>query len=372
MAIVVQPYLSEHEPAVAEFNRRLEAGGAEKDLVFYESAMPRWLPPKGQSIFNQYFVAVENGAVRGGYALKWQDFWFADGQVRSIGYYHHPLSEGIVNKAYRVVGTLLVRDAIERAPLLYCLGMGGYDRPLPKMLIGIGWNHFAVPFYFHVVHPFRFLREIEPLRRSPMRRWTADIAAFTGAGTLALKGRSLLVSAKAPSIAPYEVSQIPEFSNWTDALWTETKSSCAMTAVRDSRALQILYSQEQQHLTRLRIRRSDRDLGWAVVGERRKDSKYGALRVGSILDCWASPGNTLAVVRAATAKLETMGMDLIVSNQSHRDWCATFAAAGFLTSESNFIFAASKRLSQYLQPFDQMKLLLHFTRADGDGLPRNF
>jgi hypothetical protein len=372
LAIVVQPYLPEHEPAVAEFNRRLEAGGAEKDLVFYESAIPRWPPPNDRSIFNQYFVALENGTVRGGYALKWQDFWFGDGQVRSIGYYHHPLSEGIVNKAYRVVGTLLVRDALERSPLLYCLGMGGYDRPLPKMLIGLGWSHLAVPFYFHVVHPFRFLREIEPLRSSPLGRWAADIAAFSGAGTLALKGRSLLVSAKAPSLAAYEVSEIPEFSNWEDAVWNESKSSCAMTAVRDSRALQILYPREQQHLTRLRIRRRDLDLGWAVVGERRKDAKYGALRVGSILDCWASPGNAFAVARAATEKLEAMGMDLIVSNQSHRDWCATLESAGFLTSQSNFIFAASKKLSQLLEPFEQLKSRLHFTRADGDGLPRNF
>jgi hypothetical protein len=372
LAIVVQPYLPEHEPAVAEFNQRLQAGGAEKDLVFYERATPRWLPADGSPIFNQYFVATENGAVRGGYALKWQDFWFADGHVRSIGYYHHPLSEGIVNKAYAIVGTLLLRDAMQRAPLLYCLGMGGYDRPLPKMLIGLGWNHFAVPFYFRVVNAFRFLREMQPLRSSRRRKLAADVAAFSGAGTLGLKARSLLASVRAPTVAPFEVAEVSEYGAWTDALWSDAKTSCSMTAVRDGSALQRLYPADQQHLTRLRISRNGADLGWAVVGERRKDAKYGKLRVGSIVDCWASAGNALAVVGAAYDKLEATGMNLIVSNQSHRDWRAAFEASGFMSSESNFIFAASKKLSALLQPFDELKLRLHFTRADGDGLPRNF
>lgn len=372
MAIVVQPYLPEHEAAVAEFNQRLHAGGAEKDLVFYEHAAPRWLPPSGSPIFQQYFVATENRAVRGGYALKWQDFWFGDGQVRSIGYYHHPLSEGIVNKSYAMVGTLLLRDALQRAPFLYCLGMGGYDRPLPKMLMGLGWKHFAVPFYFRVVKPFRFLRKMQPLRSSSLGRWGADIAAFSGAGSLALQARSILVSLQAPRVAAYEVSELGEFASWCDALWNEARSESSMAAVRDRRALERLYPADQQHLRRLRIRRDGTDLGWAVVGERRKDAKYGDLRVGSIVDCWTLPGNALAVVRAAYDSLEAMGMDLIVSNQSHREWCAALQAAGFMSSESNFIFAASKRLSEFLEPFEELKSRLHFTRADGDGLPRNF
>jgi hypothetical protein len=108
--------------------------------VFYRWAQPRWLPRTAESrIYNEFFVAVDDGIVRGGYALKTQDFFFPDGQIRSIGYYHHPLSEGIVNKSHAMVGTLLLRDAMQRAPLLYCLGMGGYDRPLPQMLIRLGW-----------------------------------------------------------------------------------------------------------------------------------------------------------------------------------------------------------------------------------------
>jgi hypothetical protein len=65
-------------------------------------------------------------------------------------------------------------------------------------------------------------------------------------------------------------------------------------------------------------------------------------------------------------------VDLIVSNQSHHLWGRAFEQAGFLSSASNFIFAAGKKLSALLQPFAENQSRMHFTRADGDGLPRNF
>jgi hypothetical protein len=370
LAIVIAPYRPEHEPAVAEFNRRLQSGGAESDLVFYRYAVPHWLPPDRNLIYNQYFVAVENGEVRGGYALKWQNFWFPDSEIRPVGYYHHPLSEGIVNKAYAIVGTLLLRDAMQRSPLLYCLGMGGYDRPLPKMLVGLGWSHLLVPFYFRVVRPYRFLRQMQALRSSWWRALAADAAAFSGAGWVGAKAYQM--AAHRRPVAADEVTKEAGFSSWADALWEEAKTSCAMTAVRDSRTMQRLYPATDDHFTRLRIRRGGKDIGWAVVAERRKDPKFGSLRVGSIVDCWAPPDDASTVIHTAADALEQLGMDLIVSNQSHQAWCKALEAAGFLKAQSNFILACSKKLAGLVQPFDQMKLRFHFTRADGDGLPRNF
>ena len=183
MAITIQPYRPEHEPAVAEFNQRLRDAGQDENMVFYRWAEPRWLPRSASPhIYNEYFVAVDGGIVRGGYALKTQNFSFPDGQTRPIGYYHHPLSEGIVNKAHAIVGTLLLRDAMQRAPLLYCLGMGGFDNPLPQMLVRLGWANCLVPFYFRVVNPSRFLRNMHTLRSSAARRFVLDLVAFSGAG----------------------------------------------------------------------------------------------------------------------------------------------------------------------------------------------
>jgi hypothetical protein len=373
MPIVIQPYRAEHEAAVQEFNLRLKAAGADPDLVFFRSAQPRWLPHvEGSDLHQEFFVALDDGVVRGGYALKQQNFSFADGSVRRIAYYHHPLSEGIVNKSYAVVGSLLLKHAMNRSPLLHCLGMGGYDRPLPKMLVRLGWAHCLVPFYFSIVRPYRFLREMQALRSSVGRRLLMDFAALSGTGWAAARAQRTWRRFRAPAIKPFTAEKIEEFSGWVDPLWQQNTSVYAMTAVRDSAALRTLYAASDHHFTRLRIRRNGNDIGWAVVGERRKDEKYGAMRVGSIVDCWASPEDALPVVRAAADVLEQSGYDLIVSNQSHYQWGRALEQCGFLQANSNFIFAASKSLAALLQPFEKNQSLLHLTRADGDGLPRNF
>jgi hypothetical protein len=373
MPIVIQSYREEHEPAVRDFNQRLQSGGAEPDLVFFTHAQPRWLPPSdGANLYQEFFVALDNGVVRGGYALKYQKFFFADGVTRRVGYYHHPLSEGIVNKSYASVGALLLKDAMSKSSLLYCLGMGGYDRPLPKMLIRLGWAHSAVPFYFHVVRPNRFFTQIQALRTSRFRKLMLNLAAVTGTGWAGIRTIQGLRRLRAPKPASFTAERIENFSEWVDPLWEQAKDKYAMTAVRDRQTLRTLYPASDTHFTRLRVRRGGQDIGWAVVGERRKDEKYGAMRVGSILDNWAAPDNALPVIQAASAALVENGVDLIVSNQSHHLWARALEHAGFLSSPSNFIFAAVKGLSTLLQPFAESQPRLHFTRADGDGLPRNF
>jgi hypothetical protein len=96
------------------------------------------------------------------------------------------------------------------------------------------------------------------------------------------------------------------------------------------------------------------------------------MRVGSILDCCAIPSEELPVIRAAAHSLQVQGFDLMLSNQSHQNWCGALQNSGFMKTHSNFIFAASKKLASLLQPFEKVNPLMHFTRADGDGLPRNF
>ena len=373
MPLTIQPYRPEHEPAVAEFNQRLGAAGEDPNMVFYKSSEPRWLPRTATSrVYNEFFVALDNGVVRGGYALKMQDFLFPDGQVRFIGYYHHPISEGIINKAHAAIGMLLLRDAMQRSPLLYCLGMGGYDRPLPRMLIRLGWTHCPVPFFFRVLSPTKFLRQMQTLRESSTRRLAMDLAAFTGAGWL---GSTLFQGYRrltAPGTKQAEAREVPTFGDETQSLWDEARLTCLLTAVRNRETLRTLYPQSETHLTRIEVQRDGKLIGWTVVGERRKDAKYGSMRVGSVVDCFALPGESLPVVQAATAKLARQGFDLIVTNQSHEDWCRAFKAAGYLTGPSNFLFAASKPLAALLAPFDQIRPRMHFTRADGDGLPKNF
>ncbi len=170
-------------------------------------------------------------------------------------------------------------------------------------------------------------------------------------------------------VASFETADVAESLQF---LWEQARQTCSFTAVRNAEALRTLYPAEQTHLTRLVVKRNGSAIGWAVVGERRKDAKYGNMRVGSVVDCFALPGELFSVVRCATQTLEQQGFDLILSNQSHRAWGEAFKAAGYLPGPSNFIFAASKKLTELLAPFEEVRPRMHLTRADGDGLPGNF
>jgi hypothetical protein len=369
MPIEIQPYREEHQDAVKAFNQRLRAGTSDPNLVFYEHAIPAWLPPiDGSPLYNQYFLALEDGAVRGAYGLQYERFCLAGQRGYTVACLHHPLSEGIVNRRYASVGSLLLRDAERREPMLYALGMGGLDRPLAKILKVMGWNLQLVPFYFRVLRPHRFLRQMNVLRESRWRRWLMDLGAFSGAGWLAL---TALQSAQRHfgGISAFEATQVEQFPAWTDNLWLETKNEYALASVRDLQTLSRLYPSSEPHLAKLCVSRHGKPIGWAVVGERRKDSKFGSLRVGSIIDCWAHPKNAAPVMLAATQTLEGQGIDLIVSNQSHKLWGTALKRCGFLQAESNFVFATSKKHSALLQStFADW----HITRANGDGLPRNY
>ncbi len=65
--------------------------------------------------------------------------------------------------------------------------MGGTDLAVARFLKAAGWQMFPVPFFFSIVRPFRFLRNIVHLRRSWPRRLVLDAAAFSGAGWAAVK-----------------------------------------------------------------------------------------------------------------------------------------------------------------------------------------
>jgi hypothetical protein len=362
----------EHEEAVQDFNRRLQASSDDPNLVFSKSAVPRWLPPGNDNpVLNEFFVAVDGSSVRGAYALK-QELIFIRGKgLQRVACYHHPLSEGIVDRAFASVGVLLARDALARQPFLYALGMGGTERPIARMLKALGFSLTPIPFYFRVVHPAKFLRQMQALRQERWRAILMDVAAATGTGWLGIKSIQGVASlrVRTPSFATEEVS---EFSAWADELWSREKDSVSVAAVRDANTLRILHTVDLATVKSLRITRNGKAIGWAVVGERRKDAKFGQMRVGSIVDCWASAPHAGSVVKAATRALEASGVDLIVTNQSHHVWCNAVERVGFLKGPSNFVFATSRKLTELLQPLDENRKSFHITRADGDGLPANF
>jgi hypothetical protein len=350
MPLQVVPYLPGHVPAVREFNRRLTAGGAAEDQAFPETPDPGWMP--GMHLY----VAAEEQAVRGGYILRRQRFSVPN-EVFDADHYRLPLSEGLIDRNYAMLGLRLVRDALARQPRLYSMGMGGWDKPLPQMLQRLKWRMCEVPFHFKIVNPGRFLRNIRVLRTSPLRRFMMDAAAFTGMGWIGMK--TLGIARRLPRIA---CDLAPSFAGWADAIWSRSRESYALMAIRDAATLDALYPPADPRF--LRVRTAD---GWALLldTQMRDHKQFGGMRVGTIVDCLAPPASADSVVRAATSLLEQRGVDLIISNQLHAAWSRALLGAGFRRGPSNYLLALSPDFAAAAgtAPDDQF----HFNRGDGDG-----
>ena len=367
MSIKIQPYTQEFTDSVAEFNRRMAPANISFQVP--ETPSAEWLPKiEGREIYQEIFLAIEDGFVRGAYTFKHQEFSFG-GQIRSVGACQMPISEGILDKRYSLVGPKIVNDALRREPLSYGLGIGDRNGAIVKMLVAMGWNLHSVPFYFKVCNAFRFLRNIEHLRASAPRKVALDLASYSGIGWL---GVNVLNLALRPDPRPYtafQVEHVPDFSAWASDLWRECHHRYAMIGVRDARVLNILYPAENPRFTRLRVVESGRVVAWAVVLDTKmSNNKYfGDMRIGSIIDCLARPEDAHKLMFLAAQVLERRGVDLIVSNQAHAGWGAALRHAGFLKGPSNYFFLTSIPLSALLRQIDPPGTAVHMTRADGDG-----
>ena len=124
-----------------------------------------------------------------------------------------------------------------------------------------------------------------------------------------------------------------------------------MCSLRDAATLQRTYPRGAENLQRVKVIRNEKVIGWAVVlnSPLRGHRYFGNMQLGSIVDCFAEPENAAAVVEAARLLLGQQGVDLVVSNQSHRAWCAALKTCGFLSGPSNFIFTSSKALTRKIE-----------------------
>jgi hypothetical protein len=351
MAIEIVPYVPAQEAAVRRFHQRLAAGGADPEMQFPETSGSDWMPG------SELWLAVEGDEVRGGYILRRQTFSFG-GETHQATHYRLPLSEGLVDRAFAMLAVRLIRDALDREASLYALGMGGWDKPLPRMLKSLNWRMAAVPFYFKAPHPYRFLRQIRPLRSSAFRRLACDAAAFSGAGWLALwlAGVARLTDGPVPLEAP------ASFAGWADGVWERCRADYAMAAVRDAATLDRLYPPSDPRF--LRVHAAG---GWAVLLDTAMHGhkQFGDLRVGTIVDCLAPPEDAAVVILAAARTLEERGVDLIVSNQLHHAWRSALAAAGFRQAPTNFLLAMSPVLAARIEGRADQEI--HMNRGDGDG-----
>jgi hypothetical protein len=356
------PYTPAERPAVRAFNDRMRAGRAPTDFVLPDlpNAMDR--DPGAAIAWTKYLAVDVEDAVRGGFLLMEQPGWLG-GASLAVANHQAPVSEGILNPRYAMVGLRMIRFMEHQWPYSFFVGMGSADRPLPRLLAATGWSVREVPFFFRIVRAGRVLRELRSLRARAWSRLGARIAADTGAGWLC--ARSLHARVPIREASALQMEPLPEWSDEIDRLWERTRHECAFAVTRDRATLRALYRLDDRRYSAYAFTSGGRLRGWAVSTETAmQDHNYfGHLRVATILDAWSEPGAAASIVALLISHLRRSA-DLIISSQSHRIWIAAFRRAGFASARSNYLLALSKPLTAAIGDATDR---LHVTRGDGDG-----
>ncbi|HXE04699.1 MAG TPA: hypothetical protein VN579_01850, partial [Bryobacteraceae bacterium] len=338
-----------------------------------------WLPKLAdRTLHREIFLALDEQGVRGAYTLKLQEF-LCGGAIRTVGSCQMPISEGIVDKRYALVGLQIMQDALRRQPLAYDLGIGSFDASIAKVHKAMGWSFRALPFYFRIQHGGAFAREIRYLRTSPLRRALLNLAAWSGIASLGAMlahwGARQLATLRHGVLAKFSrncdvfAESFSSFGCWADDIWRQCGDHYSTIAVRTAEILNILYPPDNERFIRIRVLRRDRTVGWAVLlCTRMAESKYfGNMLVGSVVDCLAAPGEEATVMEEALRILARRDADIVVTNQSHSSWRQACRMAGFIEGPSNYILGSSKAFSALLNECDPRGDRVHITRGDGDG-----
>lgn len=371
MSIQFEEFTDHHIPLVKEFNQRLFEHT--REFHFPESPVSSWLPyQEGKPVYERLFVGLENGVMRGGYVLKFQDF-FMNGDKKVIIDLRLPISEGIVNPKYTMMGVLVLKDAIKRFPLQYVLGMGGWQQPITKLVKASKWCLKEVPFYFRIFHPYAFLRKNAFLRKSFKKRFLLDILAYTGLGFVGIHSvfafKKIQYNTTLNKNQNYEYEELTEWGDWVDEIWEEGSRNYVLSAVRNREMLEILYPLSNPRFRMLCITRNGKKIGWAVVlvTSMKNHKQFGSLRVGTLVDCFAIPNEETCVADCVTNFIQKENADIAITNQFHQSWVQAMVVNGYLQGPSNFIFGVSPEMVKLLTPLETTNHQIHMNRGDGDG-----
>jgi hypothetical protein len=212
------------------------------------------------------------------------------------------------------------------------------------------------------------LRNIRTLRTSRLRCAALNLLAATRLGWLGITALNA-VRFRRTVRPPVDCLQVEDFPGMVDDVWDKCKADYSFVAVRSRLVLRTLYPADDRRFIRLLVRRDKKVVGWAVLlNTPMTDHKqFGNMRVGTLVDCLASPADAADVVACAARVLEQGGADILVSNQSSAAWCRALHACGFFAGPSNFGLSASPALAAEIGPIRERMPTFHLNRGDGDG-----
>lgn len=354
---------------VAAFNARLAAAGQPHRLSV-EYAFEALTAPAGSPVALTRYLCLLDGRVRGGVSVREQAFQVR-GEMVQVAFYGYPLSEGISNPDFGMVGLVLHKEIVRRYPLLYGLGVGSLEAPVAKLMTGTGWASQPVPFHFAVLRPRPFLRNLVYLRRRRGVRALLDLLAFSGLGNAGL-GLLRLVQAvqgrrtdcRGLTIEPFEA-----WGGWADDVWKAAADRYTLIGDRSAAALAALYPAGHPQIRKIRVSSGGRTLGWAAFSAApvRGHNYFGDMTLGALIDMLAAPEDAHTVASAALEATRAARADVLVVNHSAAAWGAAFRRAGLLAGPTNSFLFLAPGLRKRLDPIQPGAPDFFFTRGDGDG-----
>ena len=350
---------------IQNFNNELKVNGYNFKLPFSSKNISR----KNFIIQNHFILTDNNNLVRAGYTLKQQ--WFKiNNDIIKVGYYYNPITAGLFNKKYNVCGLLLLNDAQKKNSNLFSLGMGSYSNSLPKLIKALKWKLKKVPFFFKIINPNNFLKNINYFKNNKLKSLIIYFLEKSGFGWIFIKLIFFLSSLqnnifnKKNEISCEEVNF---FDNDVNDVWKNTKKNNSFIALRNNEYINSLYNNKK--FVKLKFTENKKIVGWSIsLCNKVTDHKFfGNMCLGSVVDCLSLKDKESDIINKTFKILEKKGADLVVSNQSHRLWKKAFWKNGFIRGPSNFIFASSPVLSKKLDFNNKLSNDAHITRGDGDG-----
>jgi len=362
--------------ASEEFNERLRQGGVADEYFSSRPNHDRGEAPPAPMEAERYVGVDADGRVRGAYILRWQFLWLRG--ERFLGAcYGHPVSEGIIDKQYAMMGVSVLRDALKRCGYLHMLGASGRNGSVFRVAQHAGWQIEDVPFLFRVINGGRFLRRLPHMQRSEGRRLLATVGGATGLAQIAsglLHGGSAVWNRGSPPLRPSSnviVEEVDSLAGAADEVWGRANSQYAFCVVRDGAHVDPSFPLDRTDLHRLVVRHHGSIVGWSVVmteGLSRVRNYLGDVVAGLIVDAFGDTAYASEVVRCATAYLADCGVDVVITNTSHDRWIAGYKRAGFLTWRSQYPLLVSKSLAHRIGDFPAIMPQTHMSRGDGDGV----
>jgi hypothetical protein len=362
MKISIAPFEARHEAAAIAFNERMRQANAPTDFLLPESISQP--VGTGGATAVQYVAIDATGALRGG-IICCQYPAVLDGEIQSAINIQSPLSEGIVDRAYGLVGPQLFQFALRQTPYVFAVGMGSETKPLPRMLLAMGWRVRKIPFYFRMLRLNRCARELAPLRSTPLRAVAGALAAWTGAAAVA----GILAHRASPQVrrlaGGFSIEPITNWNAWADDAWKTFAAGLSFGVVRDQHVLPFFYPFTGRSPRVWVLKRDGKALGWfaLLLSQMRNNSYFGNLTVATLTDCVGTPEALQAGPFIAAQIATQLGADLLITNQTHAGLQQACLAAGWRGGPSNYLLATSKALSSKL--IDDSA---YVTRRDGDGL----